>query len=190
MPWARATCETGTNTAPSCPPVARHPRKQRARLPWLSRPTTREFDPPSQQRGSPMTAHSTSPTPASVAARVAALPYLSMDDLWALWDDHFDEQPNHHHRVWLESRLAYRISGAISRWLWQQPYATARYWPPSRRDGSVFNRRTLNANLLRRWVTEHERYGHHGGDITAATQPAISQCRPASPARALTTNVG
>jgi hypothetical protein len=32
-----------------------------------------------------------------------------MDDLWALWDDHFDERPNHHHRVWLESRLAYRM---------------------------------------------------------------------------------
>ena len=32
-----------------------------------------------------------------------------MDDLWALWDDHFEERPNHHHRVWLESRLAYRM---------------------------------------------------------------------------------
>ncbi|NLC36919.1 MAG: transposase [Alcaligenaceae bacterium] len=43
----------------------------------------------------------------------------------------------------------------------------------------------LNANLLRRWITEHERYGHHGGDIATATSPAISQCRPASPAPAL-----
>jgi hypothetical protein len=56
-----------------------------------------------------MTAHATSPTPASVAARVAAIPHLSMDDLWALWDDHFEERPHHHHRVWLESRLAYRM---------------------------------------------------------------------------------
>jgi hypothetical protein len=32
-----------------------------------------------------------------------------MDDLWALWDDHFEERPHHHHRVWLESRLAYRM---------------------------------------------------------------------------------
>ena len=55
-----------------------------------------------------MTAH-TQPSTASVAARVAALPHLSMDDLWALWDDHFDERPGHHHRTWLESRLAYRI---------------------------------------------------------------------------------
>ena len=59
-----------------------------------------------------MTAHATSPTPASVAARVAAIPHLSMDDLWALWDDHFEERPNHHHRVWLESRLAYRMAKA------------------------------------------------------------------------------
>lgn len=56
-----------------------------------------------------MTAHATSPTPASVAARVAAISHLSMDDLWALWDDHFEERPHHHHRVWLESRLAYRM---------------------------------------------------------------------------------
>jgi len=43
----------------------------------------------------------------------------------------------------------------------------------------------LNANVLRRWVTEHERYGHHGGDIAAATPPAISQSRPSLPAPAL-----
>ncbi len=43
----------------------------------------------------------------------------------------------------------------------------------------------LNANLLRRWVTEHERYGHHGGDIAAATPRTISQSRPAPPAPAL-----
>ena len=46
---------------------------------------------------------------ASVAARVAHLPYLAMDELWALWDQHFDARPRHHNRAWLESRLAYRI---------------------------------------------------------------------------------
>ena len=51
----------------------------------------------------------THPDAATVAARVAHLPHLSMDQLWALWDDHFDERPGHHHRVWLESRLAYRM---------------------------------------------------------------------------------
>lgn len=45
----------------------------------------------------------------------------------------------------------------------------------------------LNANLLRRWVTEHDRYGHHGGDMAAATPPAPSQSRPALPARTLPT---
>ena len=56
-----------------------------------------------------MTAHAPSPAAASVATRVAALSHLSMDELWALWDEQFDERPNHHHRVWLETRLAYRI---------------------------------------------------------------------------------
>ena len=54
-----------------------------------------------------MTAHAPSTT-TSVAAQVAGLPHLSMDDLWKLWDEHFDERPGHHHRGWLEGRLAYR----------------------------------------------------------------------------------
>ena len=49
------------------------------------------------------------PDAATVAARVAQLPQLSMEQLWSLWDDHFDERPGHHQRVWLESRLAYRM---------------------------------------------------------------------------------
>jgi hypothetical protein len=49
------------------------------------------------------------PDSATVAARVAHLPHMSMNQLWALWDDHFDERPGHHQRVWLESRLAYRM---------------------------------------------------------------------------------
>ncbi|WP_233250183.1 DUF2924 domain-containing protein [Limnohabitans sp. MMS-10A-160] len=32
-----------------------------------------------------------------------------MREIWALWDEHFDERPQHHHRTWLESRLAYKI---------------------------------------------------------------------------------
>lgn len=46
---------------------------------------------------------------ASVAARVAQIPHLSMESLWTLWDEYFDERPNHHSRAWVESRLAYRI---------------------------------------------------------------------------------
>lgn len=49
------------------------------------------------------------PDAATITARVAQLPHLSMEQLWALWDDHFDERPGHHQRVWLESRLAYRM---------------------------------------------------------------------------------
>jgi len=32
-----------------------------------------------------------------------------MDSIWAMWDEHFDQRPNHHHRTWLESRLAYKL---------------------------------------------------------------------------------
>jgi len=56
-----------------------------------------------------MTPHAPQPDTASVAARVAQLSHLPMDNLLALWDEHFDERPNHHHRTWLESRLAYKI---------------------------------------------------------------------------------
>ncbi len=56
-----------------------------------------------------MTAHTPQTDAASIAARIAPLPHLPMESLWALWDEHFDERPNHHHRTWLESRLAYKI---------------------------------------------------------------------------------
>jgi len=55
-----------------------------------------------------MTAHAPPPT-TSVAAQVAGIAHLSMIDLWKLWDAHFLERPGHHHRGWLESRLAYKI---------------------------------------------------------------------------------
>jgi hypothetical protein len=44
-----------------------------------------------------------------VAEQVAHLPYLSMENLWALWDDLFDRRPHHRNRPYLESRLAYRL---------------------------------------------------------------------------------
>ncbi len=56
-----------------------------------------------------MTAHAPRIDGAGITARIAQLPHLPMDSLWALWDEHFDERPGHHHRVWLESRLAHRI---------------------------------------------------------------------------------
>jgi hypothetical protein len=45
----------------------------------------------------------------TVTARIAQLPHLPMGSLWALWDEHFDRRPHHHHRTWLESRLAYKL---------------------------------------------------------------------------------
>ncbi len=56
-----------------------------------------------------MTTHATLPETATISARIAQLPLLAMDSLWALWDEHFDQRPNHHHRTWLESRLAYKL---------------------------------------------------------------------------------
>ena len=60
-----------------------------------------------------MTTQASPPDAASVAARVAQLQHLPMDNLWALWDQHFDERPNHHHRTRLESRLAYKIQERV-----------------------------------------------------------------------------
>ena len=45
----------------------------------------------------------------SVAAKLAALPTLSMKDLWTLWDDHFPRRPQNVQRHYLEARLAYRL---------------------------------------------------------------------------------
>lgn len=60
-----------------------------------------------------MTAHATPADTKTLAARIAQLPDLPMDCLWALWDEHFDERPNHHHRTWIESRLAYAMQARV-----------------------------------------------------------------------------
>ena len=56
-----------------------------------------------------MTTHAPLPDTAAVSARIAQLSLLPMDSIWAMWDEHFDQRPNHHHRTWLESRLAYKL---------------------------------------------------------------------------------
>lgn len=56
-----------------------------------------------------MTTHAPLPDTATISARIAQLPLLPMETLWALWDEYFDQRPNHHHRTWLESRLAYKL---------------------------------------------------------------------------------
>jgi hypothetical protein len=56
-----------------------------------------------------MTAHTPHADAAAITARIVQLPHLPMDSLWALRDERFDERPNHHHRTWLKSRLAYKM---------------------------------------------------------------------------------
>ncbi len=46
---------------------------------------------------------------ASVTAQIAQLPNLPMENIWALWDEFFDCRPGHHHRTYLESRIAYKL---------------------------------------------------------------------------------
>ncbi len=45
----------------------------------------------------------------SVAIQIAQLPDLPMENLWGLWDEFFDRRPGHHHRTYLESRIAYKL---------------------------------------------------------------------------------
>jgi len=45
----------------------------------------------------------------SVAAEVAALPGLSIGDLWKLWDRYFPRRPRHPNRAFIESRIAYKL---------------------------------------------------------------------------------
>jgi hypothetical protein len=47
--------------------------------------------------------------PKTLAARVTALPRLPMNDLWALWDQHFPRRPANHNRAYVEGRVAYKL---------------------------------------------------------------------------------
>ena len=53
-----------------------------------------------------MSTHAHQSKVTSIAAQIAQLPLLPMQNIWALWDEHFEDRPRHHHRTWLESRLA------------------------------------------------------------------------------------
>jgi hypothetical protein len=46
---------------------------------------------------------------ANLAAQIAQLPTLPMENLWALWNEFFDRRPGHHHRTYLETRIAYKL---------------------------------------------------------------------------------
>lgn len=53
------------------------------------------------------------PHDVSVAAQLAQLPNLSMPEIWALWDKHFEQRPRHSNRFYIESRLAYKIQVSV-----------------------------------------------------------------------------
>jgi hypothetical protein len=48
-------------------------------------------------------------TQQTVAARIAGLASLPIDDLWSLWDRYFGHRPDFPNRTSLESRLAYQL---------------------------------------------------------------------------------
>lgn len=50
--------------------------------------------------------------PSTLAAQVAALPDLPMNELWPLWDRFFKRRPDNPNRAYLESRLAYKLQEA------------------------------------------------------------------------------
>ena len=45
----------------------------------------------------------------SVAKQVASLPSIPLPDLWALWDRFFKSRPEKTNRVYLESRISYKL---------------------------------------------------------------------------------
>lgn len=45
----------------------------------------------------------------STMQQIAELPNLSMEKIWALWDELFDRRPGHHQRTYLESQIAYKL---------------------------------------------------------------------------------
>ena len=46
---------------------------------------------------------------ASIAAQVAALPRIPMQELWVLWDRYFPRRPERPNRDFLASRIAYKL---------------------------------------------------------------------------------
>jgi hypothetical protein len=48
----------------------------------------------------------------SVAAQVAALPTLPMQELWTIWDRYFQRRPDKTNRSYIESKVAYKLQEA------------------------------------------------------------------------------
>ena len=48
-------------------------------------------------------------TAPTLAAQIANLPKLAMNDLWSVWDRYFPRRPPHNNRAYVEGRVAYKI---------------------------------------------------------------------------------
>jgi Protein of unknown function (DUF2924). len=81
----------------------------------------------------------------SIVAQIAQLPQLPMENLWALWDEFFDRRPGHHHRTYLESRIAYKLQ---ERAFGSLPAALRRRLEKIGETGEVPNQKRRSENLL------------------------------------------
>lgn len=85
-------------------------------------------------------------TPAnSIVAQIAQLPHLPMENLWALWDEYFERRPGHHHRTYLESRIAYKLQ---ERALGGLPSTLRRKLEKIGETGEVPNQKRRNENQV------------------------------------------
>lgn len=85
-------------------------------------------------------------TPAnSIVAQIAQLPRLPMENLWALWDEYFERRPGHHHRTYLESRIAYKLQ---ERALGGLPSTLRRKLEKIGETGEVPNQKRRNENQV------------------------------------------
>ncbi|MDO3530811.1 DUF2924 domain-containing protein [Ralstonia pseudosolanacearum] len=80
-----------------------------------------------------------------IVAQIAQLPNLPMENLWALWDEFFDRRPGHHHRIYLESRIAYKLQERAFGGL---PGTLRRKLEKIGETGEVPNHKRRNENLI------------------------------------------
>lgn len=77
----------------------------------------------------------------NVAAQIAQLSVIPMQNLWALWDEFFDLRPGHHNRPYLESRIAYKLQERAFGGL---PHSTRRKLEKIGQTGEVPNHKRRN----------------------------------------------
>ena len=63
---------------------------------------------------------------ASVAARIAELSSLPIAELWPVWDRYFSSRPINPNRVFIESRIAYKMQEVYGSTYWRTCYWSLR----------------------------------------------------------------